>query len=357
VAALARSTADLVAANDPLPRLLEDIRSALEQQSVTVLVRSGAGWSALAAAGEPVAHSPDDGTSIELATTATEAEHVLVTSGRVPSADDHETLRMIADQITVAIDARALAARVVRADDLADVDALRTALLQAVSHDLRTPLASIKAYVSGLRQSDIAWTPAEMAEAHAAIETECDRLNRLVGNLLDAGRLQAGSLPVDLRPTAIEEPISAAVAPLATDRVALDVPEDLPLARTDPTLLERALANLLANADRHSPAMVPIMVDAQLVDGRIHLRVVDRGPGIPMAQRNAVFQPFQRLHDTSAQGAGLGLAITRGFVNAIGGTLSLDDTPGGGLTATITLPLAEPAIESQMQRVREGVTL
>ena len=106
-------------------------------------------------------------------------------------------------------------------------------------------------------------------------------------------------------------------------------------------MIERALANLLTNADRHSPPSTPIVVTAQLVGDRVHVRVVDRGPGIPEDQREAVFQPFQRLHDRASQGTGLGLAIARGFVDAVDGTLGLDDTPGGGLTATITLPLAE----------------
>jgi two-component system sensor histidine kinase KdpD len=162
-----------------------------------------------------------------------------------------------------------------------------------------------------------------------------------VGNLLDAGRLQAGALAVALRPTAIEEPVAAAVSSLPSTRIVVDLPTGLPLVCTDPSLLERALANLLANADRHSPPMVPIVVDAQRVGDRVHLRVVDRGPGIPEDQREAVFQPFQRLDDSAPGGTGLGLAITRGFIRAMDAELSFDDTPGGGLTATITLPLSD----------------
>jgi two-component system sensor histidine kinase KdpD len=341
VAALARSTADLVAANDPLPRLVEDVRSSLDLDCVAVLVSQGSGWSVLAASGLPIPAAPEDGTSFPLDTYDVVHHHVLVVRGRTLAADDHETLRTISDQITVAIDSHTLAAQAGRAETLEDVDALRTALLQAVSHDLRTPLATIKAYVSGLRQPDVDWRPDQLAEVHAAIDAECDRLNHLVGNLLDAGRLEVGALAVALRPTAIEEPIAAAAAPLPPGRIVVDVPEDIPLVLTDPTLIERVLANLLTNADRHNPPSVPISVTAQLVGDRVHVRVVDRGPGIPEDQREAVFQPFQRLHDRSSHGTGLGLAIARGFVDAVDGTLALDDTPGGGLTATITLPLAE----------------
>ena len=152
---------------------------------------------------------------------------------------------------------------------------------------------------------------------------------------------RTGALAVALRPTAIEEPVAAAVLSLPDQRIVVDVPAGLPLVCTDPSLLERALANLLTNADRHSPPLIPVVVDAQLVGDRVHLRVVDRGPGIPEDQREAVFQPFQRLDDSATGGTGLGLAITRGFINAVGAALSLDDTPGGGLTATIMLPVAD----------------
>ncbi|MEO8692943.1 MAG: ATP-binding protein [Acidimicrobiales bacterium] len=352
VAALARSTADLVAANDPLPRLVDHVRSSLGLECVAVLVSEGSGWSALAASGQPIPTTPEDGSSIPLDTLDSSRRHALVVRGPL-TADDHETLRAIADQITVAIDSRTLAAQVDRAESLQDVDAVRTALLQAVSHDLRSPLAAIKAYVSGLRQTDVEWSAEQLVEVHAAIDAECDRLNRLVGNLLDAGRLEVGALAVALRPTAVEEPIVAAAAPLPPDRVVVEIPEGIPLVLTDPTLIERALANLLTNADRHSPPSTPVVVNAQLVGDRVHIRVVDRGPGIPEDQREAVFQPFQRLHDRTSQGTGLGLAIARGFVDAVNGTLSLDDTPGGGLTATITLPLAEtpaPATDATLEK-------
>jgi two-component system sensor histidine kinase KdpD len=228
-----------------------------------------------------------------------------------------------------------------RAETSEEVNALRSALLLAVSHDFRTPLTTIKAYVSGLLRHDVTWTPDELAEAHSAIDAEGDRLNQLVGNLLDAGRLEAGVLAVAMRPTPIEELTVAVAATFPSTRVMCTTPQWLPLVKTDPTLLERVLVNLLANADRYGPASVPIEVDIQLVEARIHLRVVDHGPGIAEDRREAVFQPFQRFNDTTRSGTGLGLAITSGFIEAVDATLSLEDTPGGGLTATVTLPLAE----------------
>jgi two-component system sensor histidine kinase KdpD len=152
--------------------------------------------------------------------------------------------------------------------------------------------------------------------------------------------LQSGALAVALRATAVEEPVSAAIQSIGdpADRVEVALPEDLPLVAADAALLERSLANVLANALRHSPPGVPVRVEAGRVGEDVHLRVVDRGPGIPVAQRARVVAPFQRWGDQRTDdGVGLGLAIAVGFVEAMGGSMSLDDTPGGGLTVTIAL--------------------
>jgi two-component system sensor histidine kinase KdpD len=206
---------------------------------------------------------------------------------------------------------------------------------------LRTPLASIKAMVSGLRDPAVEWKPDQVDEAHATIEEETDRLNRLVGNLLDASRLQIGALAVELRPTSIDTVLASLTRLLDAPPDSLEVnpiPGDL-LVVADATLLERSLDNVVRNALRHTPHGTPVTIDAGCVNGACHIRVIDRGPGVALADRPRVVQPFQRLDDTSTEGAGLGLAIAQGFVNAMHGTFTLDDTPGGGLTVTMTLPL------------------
>ena len=228
------------------------------------------------------------------------------------------------------------------ADKLAEVDAVRTALLRAVSHDLRTPLASIKAMISGLRDPAVEWKPDQIDEAHATIEEETDRLNRLVGNLLDASRLQIGALAVELRPTSVDAVVGSVARLLDVPSDSLDIkpiPADF-LVVADATLLERSLDNVVRNALRHAPTGTPVTIDAGCVNGACHIRVIDRGPGVALADRTRVVQPFQRLDDTGTEGAGLGLAIAQGFVDAMHGTFTLDDTPGGGLTVTMTLPLA-----------------
>lgn len=229
---------------------------------------------------------------------------------------------------------------------LTEADQLRTALLQAVSHDLRTPLASIKASATSLLQSDVAWDSAQRREFAEAIDAEADRLNRLVGNLLDMSRLNAGALRVSTRPVYLEDIVAAALGSLEHDstRVGVHVPEILPPVLVDPELLERALANVIANALPWSPKPGHFRIEGAEVTGRIHLRVIDRGPGVDRADRDRVFQPFQRLGDTSnLAGVGLGLAVARGFIEAIGGRVELDDTPGGGLTVLVNLPVAEAA--------------
>ena len=241
-------------------------------------------------------------------------------------------------QAVAALDRARLRTQAAQAEALAEGDRMRTALLRAVSHDLRTPLASIKASVSSLRQTDVHWTPEDEAELLANIEQNADRLDALVGNLLDMSRLQAGSLEPFLRATAVDE-----VAPVAlrglddADQLVIVVPDDLPLVRADPGLLERVLANLFSNALRHSPPDLRPMLRAKEEGDRVVLDVVDHGPGVPAALKERIFEPFARL-DKRSPGVGLGLAVAKGFAEAMGGTIVAVDTPGGGLTVRVTLP-------------------
>ena len=227
---------------------------------------------------------------------------------------------------------------------LAEADALRTALLRGVSHDLRTPLASIKASATSLLQDDVDWSPAQAHEFLTTIDEETDRLDRVVGNLLDMSRLEAGPVELVLRPVGVDEVVAATLAAVnaPTDRVEVDVPETLPPLRADAALLERALANLVANALAVSPAGAPVIVRADTADDQmIRIQVADRGPGVAADQRDRMFEPFERLGDEpDGTGVGLGLAVARGFVTAMGGRLAVEDTPGGGLTMTASIPVA-----------------
>jgi two-component system, OmpR family, sensor histidine kinase KdpD len=261
--------------------------------------------------------------------------------GRGPGlfAEDQRVLEAFAAAAQGAYETSRLSERAQEAAELAQADRQRTALLAAVGHDLRTPLAGIKASVSSLRQTDVEWSPDERAELLAGIEESADRLESIVANLLDASRLDAGALSVHSEPVALDEVIGAAVlaVPGAADRVTVDVPDDFPLVRADRGLLERVMANVLDNAVRHDTSGGPIEVSAAAGDASAKLKVVDHGPGVAADQREGLFEPFQRQ---ATGGIGLGLNVARRFVEAMEGVLIADESAGGGLTMRVRLPLA-----------------
>ncbi|MEY2583097.1 MAG: two-component system, OmpR family, sensor histidine kinase KdpD [Ilumatobacteraceae bacterium] len=342
--ALARSTTSLAADPEPLPGLLDQLHSTFDLTGVKIVRIEGDRVVTVASAGHVVG-SPTGSIALASSAQGVNGSHsTLQLFGRTLSIDDLRLLRVLADQLAVALDNRRLMVEASAAATLADIDIARTALLRAVSHDLRTPLASIKAMVSGLRDPAVKWTEGQLAEALETVDQETDRLNRLVGNLLDASRLQIGALAVAIRPTVLNDTVNAALQSLSVERddVRVDIAPEAAAVMSDPALLERSVANVISNAIRHSPPQHPVRIEAGTVGDSVHLRVVDRGPGIPVADRARVTTPFQRLGDqrTNDDGVGLGLSIAEGFVEAMHGTLTLDDTPGGGLTVTITLPRA-----------------
>jgi two-component system sensor histidine kinase KdpD len=264
----------------------------------------------------------------------------LLTSGQIGAAGPAQ-LAGFAAQAAAALDRERLRVQASQAEALAEGNRIRTALLAAVSHDLRTPLASIKASVSSLRQTDVQWSPADEADLLATIEQNADRLDALIGNLLDLTRLHTGSLDPFLRPTAIEEVAPVALRGLdAPGDLEIVVPEGVPLVRADPGLLERVLANIFSNALRHSPPNQPPVLRARPHGETVLLEVVDHGAGVPDDElKRQIFEPFQRFDDRNA-GVGLGLAVAKGFAEAMGGSIIAVDTPGGGLTIRVTMPVA-----------------
>jgi two-component system sensor histidine kinase KdpD len=323
-----------------LPVLLERVRETFALRGVSLLERESgtAGWTVVASVGEQACLSPADGDA-----EVPIGDHlVLAVRGRSLAADDRRLLTAFAATAATALEQHRLADEAAAAAGLADIDATRRALLTAVSHDLRTPLASAKAAVSSLLGDEVAWAPEETEELLHTADDALDTLSRLVVDLLDLSRLQAGALSVLPRTFALDE-----VVPLVLDElhatgesVRVDVPETLPEVVADPMLLERVLANLLANALRLAPEPPPVLT-ASVFGNRMEVRVVDRGPGVPEALREQISAPFQRLGDTdNSTGVGLGLALARGLSEAMGGSLTADGTPGGGLTMTISLPVA-----------------
>ena len=220
-----------------------------------------------------------------------------------------------------------------------EADRMRAVLLATLSHDLRSPLAAAKAAVSGLRSADLPLTADDRGELLAAADESLDQLARLAAGLLDMSRLQAGKPSVFLRPAVLRDIVERAVDSVGPRSVTVCVPAGLPEVMADPELMERVIVNLAGNALRYSPPGTPPLLTARANGGRVELRVIDRGPGIPAAERDRAFLPFQRLGDTSASpGVGLGLTLSRGLTEAMGGTLDPHETPGGGLTMVISLP-------------------
>jgi two-component system sensor histidine kinase KdpD len=348
----------------PLPALLEQVRETLALDSVTLLERradalggpelehSNEAWTVVACVGNPICLAPGDGD----AEVHVDDSYTLVLSGHPLAAQDRRVLEAFAAQATVALRQERLEQTAATAGSLAEVDRLRTALLSAVSHDLRTPLASAKAAVGTLRMSDLALSEEDRVELLATAEESLDRLSGLVENLLDMSRLQAGALALAIQPIDVADVVSAAVTSLgpAASVVIIRVPEDTPEVDADPALLERAIANLVQNALRHSPPGAPPQITASIYNSAVEIRVIDCGPGVPETDWGQIFLPFQRLGDRdNTTGVGLGLALSRGLVEAMSGTLSPEGTPGGGLTMTISLPaVAQPSRDGDSAQTR-----
>ncbi|MEU9453157.1 sensor histidine kinase KdpD [Streptomyces sp. NPDC048277] len=343
-----------------LEELLERVRETFGMESAALLERAGdvEPWTCAGRAGfGPALERPEDA-DVDVPV----GDHMaLALTGRVLPAEDRRVLAAFAAQAAVVLDRRRLQEEAEQARALAEGNRIRTALLAAVSHDLRTPLAGIKAAVTSLRSDDVAWSEEDQAELLEGIEEGADRLDHLVGNLLDMSRLQTGTVTPIVREIDLDEVVPMALVGVPDGSVDLDVPESLPMVRADAGLLERAVANLVENAVKYSPPDRAVLVSASAIADRVEVRIVDRGPGVPDEAKERIFEPFQRYGDAPrGAGVGLGLAVARGFAEAMGGTLNAEDTPGGGLTMVLTLraagsvtAAAEPAARAAADAVTE----
>ncbi|MGC4983862.1 ATP-binding protein [Streptomyces sp. DT193] len=323
-----------------LEELLERVRETFAMESVALLERESdvAPWTCAGSVGpRPRVERPEDA-DVDMPVGDRMA---LALSGRVLPAEDRRVLAAFAAQAAVVLDRQRLQSQADQSRTLAEGNRIRTALLAAVSHDLRTPLAAIKAAVSSLRSDDVAWSEEDRAELLEGIEQGSDRLDHLVGNLLDMSRLQTGTVTPLIREIDLDEVVPMALGGVPEDSVELEIPETLPMVAVDPGLLERSVANLVENAVKYSPSGERVLVSASAMADRVEVRVVDRGPGVPDEAKDRIFEPFQRYGDAPrGTGVGLGLAVARGFAEAMGGTLDAEDTPGGGLTMVLTVPAA-----------------
>lgn len=324
-----------------LETLLDRVRETYTQRAMSMLrQRSGE-------AGLVVGVGVDPPASIDAADTVIpvgDDEFWLLSAGHRLDSRDRRVLSAVANQAAGLVRQRELRAAASRAEALAEADNLRRALLSAVSHDLRTPLAAAKAASSSLRVADdVGFSPADTAELLATVDESIDQLTALVGNLLDSSRLAAGVVRPTLSPVYLEETVQRALVSIGTgatgfagvDRVEVSGGDVVVLA--DSGLLERVLANLVDNALRYAPEST-VRLTAAVAGDRVHIAVADDGPGIAPGAEQQIFGAFQRLGDRdNTSGVGLGLSVARGFVEAMGGTITATETPGGGLTVVVDL--------------------
>lgn len=333
-AALAELTHTLLGSTDQLALLL---RRAVDMFGVTgaAVVRHGTGENHA-----EVLAATDEFDNMSGATTRepVDDEHDLVLVGGLVPAERKRLLTAYAAHAAAILARRSLQSAARSADELSRDNKARTALLSAVSHDLRTPLAGIKAAIGSLRSAEVDFSDEDKAELQAAIEDSADRLDVLVGNLLDMSRLQVGALVAKPRSIDLGEVIPASIAGCADpQRVVWSLGDRARRAVADPGLLDRVIGNLVDNAVRHEPSSSQVRVTSSRHGDQIQVRVTDHGPGVPEHSRDRIFLPFQRYGDAGGEGVGLGLAVARGLSEAMGGTLEVEDTPGGGLTMVITL--------------------
>lgn len=325
---------------DPLRQLLTLLQEAFALDSVALLHRTDGSWTAAAAVGVQPCERPDDADAeVRIADDVR-----LAIRGGPLAAHHRRVLEAVAGQAVLALRQQHMASTADQARRRAEATELRTALLSAVGHDLRTPLTSIKAAVGSLRDPGLRLDARDTADLLATVEESADRLRALVDNLLDSSRLAAGAVVVDRRPVGYDEVVARALSTLDNTRgITVDVDEHLPRVLADPGLLERVIANVVDNALRHAGAPVELRASAHA--DRVELRVVDYGPGLPRGGAETAFASFQRF-TTAGGGVGLGMAVAKGFADAMDGTITAEDTPGGGLTISVSLPAAAMSCSS-----------
>lgn len=327
---LAAIAGGVLSRGDVLESLVAQVRESFSMRSVVLRVQG----ETLVRAVDDDGEGPDEQTSLAITPTAQ-----LVLRGRALVPADRQVLGAFLSQLEAALQRRELLSEAERMRPVAEADRLRTALLAAVGHDLRRPLSAATAAVTSLRASDVELGDDDRRELLETAEQSLAALADLVTKLLDASRLQAGVIGVTLESVALDELVLQALDELSLTpgSVRLELAETAPVT-ADRDLLQRAFVNVLDNALRFSPVGTPPSVVTRAADGVVQVRVVDSGPGIHPDRRGEVFGAFQRLGDTdSTSGIGLGLALSKGFIEAMGGSIAVDETPGGGLTVVIEL--------------------
>jgi two-component system, OmpR family, sensor histidine kinase KdpD len=325
-----------------LNTLLERVREAYSQRAVCLVREVDGQVIPVAGVGSEACLTVD---SADTAVNVGDEEFWLLMSGRRLTGRDRRVLSVVATQAAGLVKQGELAEEAGKVQSLAEADELRRLLLSALGHDLRTPLTAAKAAASSLRAEDVWFSAEDTSELLATVEESVDQLSLLVANLLDSSRLAAGVVRPELTEVYLEEVVQRALVGIggrntiygraSIDRVKVEVGGTV--AMGDAGLLERVLSNVIDNALRYAPESI-VRVNAGQVGPRVLINIIDEGPGVSKGAADEMFQPFQRLGDfDTTTGLGLGLSVAKGFVEAMSGTITACDTPGGGLTILIDL--------------------
>jgi len=327
---LARAAATVATTRDDLLPLLEALRAIFDLPGVVLLSKHDGEWVPDLQSGEPVEESEANSRFV------IDDDHVILLAGAALDTQDRQLVAAFASRVAAGLREVNAGRDAEEQRALAQADALRTGLLRAISHGLRTPLANVERQVASLLHGDAELSESQRRESLVNVEGEIRRLIRQVGNLVDAGRLESGAVKPQSLSVTVAELVKRALAAIDTlGRVIdLDVPADLPALRTDPELVEQVIATVVSNACRFSPSDRPVRISAGAVGMFLEILVIDRGPGIAESERVRILAPFESLHG-EGDGAGLGLAVATRLVSLLGGQLRFEDTPGGGLTVSI----------------------
>jgi two-component system sensor histidine kinase KdpD len=327
---LARAAATVATTRDDLLPLLEALRAIFDLPGVVLLSRRDGEWAPDLQSGDPVEESEANSRFV------IDDDHVILLAGAALDTQDRQLVAAFASRVAAGLREVNAGRDAEEQRALTQADALRTGLLKAISQDLRTPLALVEGQVASLLQRDAALSESQRRETLVDVEREVRRLLRQVGNLVEAGRLESGAVKPQSLGVSVAELVKRALTAVDTlgREIDLDVPVDLPPMRTDPELVEQVIATIVSNACRFSPSDRPVRISAGVVGIFVEILVIDRGPGVPEAERVRILAPFEGL-DGEGDGAGLGLAVAARLVSLLGGQLRFEDTPGGGLTVSI----------------------
>jgi two-component system, OmpR family, sensor histidine kinase KdpD len=344
-----------VAEGNSIPAFLDQVREHFQVTGAGLWARRGTGpgrapaWELQVFSGGPRPADVSEADTVE----QLDGGRMLTLAGKELSQDERRLLAAFGAHLLAMVQREELSASQRENLRLAEGNTMRTSILRAVSHDLRTPLAGIKLASSSLRDKTITLAPEEQEELLATIESGADRLDRLVSNLLDMSRITADSVAPLIRPVYWADVVGEALRGTDSERLRLLLPDNMPPVDADPGMLERVIANLVENALKYAPDSDVVIAGAVGGAGSARigdvpaseLTVVDHGSGIPADEVLAMFRPFQRADDTTpGTGIGLGLAVAKGFTEAMGGVLVAEPTPGGGLTMVVRLPLSTGAV-------------